>query len=408
MLAVQESLLEQFDPFEMADPFPFYARAREEAPIFYSPEIGYWVITRYEDVKAVFKDLETFSSEISGTPMVPPNPEVQKILDEGGFKVFSGLSGKMPPDHTRIRSFINKAFTPQRVKKLEAPIRQRVIELLSSWSGGRADLVSQLTYDLPALVLFILLGIPDEDVHQVKEWAYSRIVLQWGGQGEDPIPHAHNLVKYWKYCNELIDKRFENPQDDLPSDLVRIYQSGDKTITRTEMASVCYTLLFAGHETTSHMLAEGIKTLLSHRASWEALCADPSRIPQAVEEIARTCPSIFTWRRITTRPVRLGGVDLPKGAPLLLVIGSANRDERCFRHGEEFDISRENAKDNLTFGHGVKYCLGAPLARQEARIVLEELTRRFPSLRLAPNQKIEYIPNMMSRGPRHVWVEWDE
>ncbi len=403
------SIGEQFDPFELADPFPFYSKARQEAPVFYSSELGYWVVTRYEDVKAVFRDLQTFSSKISGTPMRQPGPAVNQILEDGGFKVYSGLSGRMPPDHTRIRSFINKAFTPQRIRKLEEPIRRRVGEIIGQFSGGRADLVRQLTYDLPALVLFMLLGIPDEDVHDIKDWAASRIALQWGeASEEEQIRHAHNLVKYWRYCNDLINKRFEKLGDDLPSDLVRIYHAGDQTITPEEMATICYTMLFAGHETTSHMLAEGLKTLLTYRASWEALCADPSLIPDAMEEILRCCPSIFTWRRITTRPATLGGVDLPEGAPLLLAIGSANRDEFCFRDGETFDIHRENAKDHLTFGHGVKFCLGAPLARQEGRIVLEELTRRFPSLRLIENQTFEYLPNMMSRGPLHVWVEWDE
>jgi cytochrome P450 len=166
-------------------------------------------------------------------------------------------------------------------------------------------------------------------------------------------------------------------------------------------------MLFAGHETTSNLLAEGIKTLLTHREQWDALCADPALIPGAVEELARYCPSIFAWRRLVRKPTTLAGVDLPAGAQLLLVLGSANRDEQCFHHGETFDIRRENAKHHLTFGHGVKYCLGAPLARLEARIVLEELTRRFPSLRLVPDQQFEYIPNTSFRGPSHVWVEWD-
>ncbi len=402
------SIAEHYDPFEMADPFPFYARARQEEPIFFSPDLGYWVVTRYEDVKAVFKDLPTFSSKISGTPIRQPSPEAKQILEEGGFKVYSGLSGRMPPDHTRIRSFINKAFTPQHIRVLENPIRNRVKEIIGQFSGGRADIVRQFTYDLPALVLFMLLGIPDEDVRDIKEWSASRIALQWGdANDQDQLKHARNLVKYWQYCNELIDKRFEKLGDDLPSDLVRIYHAGDHTITREEMATVCYTMLFAGHETTSHMLAEGIKTLLTHRESWEAICADPSLIPNTVEEILRCCPPIFTWRRITTRPTTLGGVDLPEGGPLLLVLGSANRDEHCFRDGEAFDIQRENAKDHLTFGHGVKFCLGAPLARLEGRIALEELSRRFPSLRLAPNQTINYLPNMMSRGPLQVRVEWD-
>ncbi len=403
------ALIEEYDPFDLFDPFPFYARARQEAPIFYSPELDYWVITRHEDIKTIFKDLETYSSEITGKPLVPFSAAVQKVLDDGEFAVTSGISGMMPPDHTRIRSFLNKGFTPRRVEKLEGPIRQRTNELIDLFvHQGRADLVRQLTYDLPALVVFILLGVPDEDVQYVKQWAASRIAITWGDLTEEErIWHAHQMVKYWRYCIELIEKRFQEPQDDLPSDLVRIYQEGDRSITKHEMARVCYAMLFAGHETTSNLLAEGLKTLLTYRDRWEALCQDPSLIPGAVEEIARFCPSIFAWRRLVKKPTTLAGVDLPEGAKLLLVLGSANRDEHCFYNSDVFDIQRENAKHHLTFGHGVKYCLGAPLARLETRVVLEELTRRLPSLRLVPDQKFEYIPNTSFRGPSHVWVEWD-
>ena len=315
----------------------------------------------------------------------------------------------MPPSHTRIRSFINKAFTPRRTRSLEEPVRKRVRELLGDFQGGRADLVKQLTYDLPALVVFILLGVPDEDVPDVKRWALARMAFQWGSPSEEEkLGLAQDMVNYWQYCLNLIDKRFEEPKDDLPSDLVRIYNDGDKSITREEMAAVCYTMLFAGHETTSNALAEGIRVMLTHRHSWESICEDGNLIPRAVDEIMRYCPSIFAWRRITTEPVTLGGVNLPADAPLILVLGSANRDEGCFVNGETFDIMRDDTKEMMTFGHGVKYCLGAPLAKLEARVVLEELTARYPSLRLADDQTVTYRPNSAMRGPEHVIVEWDE
>ncbi|MEM7343306.1 MAG: cytochrome P450 [Chloroflexota bacterium] len=362
---VETLLLEQYDPFDLVNPFPFYERARKEAPVFYSEELGYWIITRYDDIRAIFKDLNTFSSEITGKPLREQSPKVKQILKDGGFEVYSGMSGRMPPDHTRIRAFINKAFTSRRINVLADPIRNRVIELIGEFEEGKADLVKQLTYDLPALVVFMLLGVPDEDVKDVKQWAYSRTAITWGDLTEEEQEyHAHNMVKYWQYCKQLIDLRFEEERDDLPSDLVRIYKDGDKTITRTEMASVCYTMLFAGHETTSNMLAEGLKTLLTYRESWEQICTDSSLIPGAVEEILRYCPSIFAWRRLVRKPVTLSGVDLPEGAHLMLVMGSGNRDDH-FENGEFFDIMRKNAKDHMSLGHGVKYCLGGPLGLKE-------------------------------------------
>lgn len=399
---------DRYDAFDMTDPFPFYEYARREAPVFWNEAIGCWVVTRHEDVKTVFKNLPIFSSRNTGSSVRPHSPAVQKVLHDGGMHITSGMSGRMPPDHTRIRSFINKAFTPRRTAVMEEPIRNRVIELLGDFKGGRADLVKQLTYDLPALVVFMLLGVPDEDVQDVKRWALARMAFQWGDPSdEEKVELAKDMVKYWQYCLKLIDLRFEDLRDDLPSDLVRIYNEGDQSITREEMASVCYTMLFAGHETTSNVLAEGIRVMLTHRHSWEEICAEPTLIPNAVDEMLRYSPSIFAWRRITTEPVTLGGVDLPTDAPLVVVIGSANRDKTCFANSETFDIMRNDTKEMMTFGHGAKYCLGAPLARLEGRIVLEEMTKRFPSLRLAPDQTVEYRPNSAMRGPKSVIIEWD-
>jgi cytochrome P450 len=162
-------LAEQFKPFEIHDPFPFYALARAGAPLFYHAELGYWVVTRYEDIKAIFKDPETFSSEVTQTPYKPRPTEVQRVLDEGGFTGNSGLSGRVPPDHTRLRRFINKAFTPRRVQALEPRIRELTTRMIDAFANdGHADLVAQLVYELPALVIFILLGIPEADVPNVK------------------------------------------------------------------------------------------------------------------------------------------------------------------------------------------------------------------------------------------------
>jgi cytochrome P450 len=400
-------LEQQFDPFDLSNPFPFYEQARREAPVFYSEQLKHWIVTRHDDVKQLLSDLKTFSA--TGAPTRPNSPAVQKVLDDGGMTFTSGMAGRMPPEHTRIRAFANKALTPRRFRAMEAPIRARVVELLETFKGGRANLVKQLTYDLPALVVFMLLGVPDEDVVEVKRWALARIGFQWGDPGEEEkVRLAHDMVKYYQYCVDLIEKRFAEPRDDLPSDLVRIYQAGDTTITKLEMASLCYTLLFAGHETTSSVLAEGIKTMLTHPASYQALCNNPALIPNAMEEMLRYCPSIFSWRRIVTQPVTLSGVELPVGAQLMAVIGSGNRDEKCFFAGESFDIERDDTKEMLTFGHGVKYCLGAPLARMEGTIVLEEITKRFPTLRLAAGQSFDYAANTSMRGPSSVIVEWDE
>ncbi len=399
----------EFKPFELGDPFPFYARARAQAPIFHSPEIDYWVVTRYEDIREIFRDPATFSSENTQSPFRRRPAEVQRILDDGGFSVTSGLSGRQPPDHTRLRGFIKQAFTPRRVASLEPEIRAITSRMIDRFADrGHADLVGELAHELPALVIFRMLGIPDEDVPQVKEWAQSRVYMNFGDApvGEQ-THHAENLVRYWRYCRELVQARLADPQDDLPGDLARIYLQGDQTLTPDEIAGLIYGQLTAGHETTTALLANGLKELLAQRPAWEAVCADPDQIPAAVEELLRISAPVFTWKRLTKRPVTIGGVDLPAQTNLLLLLGSANHDEHVFPQADRIDLERENASRHLAFGLGIHFCLGAPLARLEAKVVLQELTRRLPGLTLAAGQAFDYSANSTFRGPTHVEVRWD-
>ncbi len=398
----------RFDPFDISDPFALYAEARAEEPIFFSEALGYWVVTRYDDIKAIFRDHETFSSEVTQTPYKPRPVEVQQVLEAGGFTGNSGLSGRMPPDHTRLRRFINKAFTPRRVQQLEPFIRATTIRMINAFArDGRADLVGQLAYELPALVIFRMLGIPEADVPSVKRWAQSRVLLNFGDLPvAEQVDHALNLVRYWQYCERLVADRFAHPTDDLPGELVRLYQEGDQSISKHEIVSLCYGQLTAGHETTTNLLGNGLKELLTHRTAWEALCRDESLIPNAVEELLRFGPPVFAWRRLAHRDTQVAGVDLPAGSKLLLLLGSANRDDMTFAEGDQLNIQRENSREHLSFGFGIHYCLGAPLARLEARVVLEELTCRLPELRLVADQPFTFSPNTSFRGPEQVWVEW--
>jgi hypothetical protein len=398
----------EFKPFELADPFPFFARARAQTAVFHSPEIDYWVVTRYEDIRDIFRDPATFSSENTQAPFRRRPAEVQRILDDGEFSVTSGLSGRQPPDHTRLRGFIKKAFTPRRVASLEPEIRAIAARMIASFADrGHADLVTELAHELPALVILRMLGIPDEDVPKVKEWAQSRVYMNFGDASvEDQVHHAENLVRYWRYCRDLVRARLEDPRDDLAGDLARIYLQGDQTLTPDEIAGLIYGQLTAGHETTSALLANGLKELLSQRDAWAAVCADPEQIPAAVEEMLRVSTPVFAWKRLTTRPATVGGVELPAGTSLLLLLGSANHDDHVFPEPERIDLERENASRHLAFGLGIHFCLGAPLARLEAKVVLEELTRRLPGLRLVDGQPFDFTANSTFRGPAHVQVQW--
>lgn len=402
-----KSISEEFQPFDINNPFPFYRKARAYEPVFFSRELGYYVVTRYEDVKAVFKDWKTFSSENAQAPIRPICKAAKDLMDAGGLVGLSGLSGRIPPDHTRIRRIVSMAFGLKRFKALEPRIRQLAVGTINSFAAdGKAELVRQLAYDLPALVIFMLLGVPEEDVPKVKDWAVSRLMLTWGNlSDEEQLHHARNMVHYWNYCQNLVKSRKEKMEDDLPGDLVKL-QSEGQDISDREMASICYSMLFAGHETTTSLIANGIRELLLHRESWEHVTAHPEAIPGATEEILRYSGSIVAWRRKAMVDAHIGGVKIPKGSNILLVMGSANRDENVFGDGEEFNILRENAGEHLSFGNGIHFCLGSPLAKLEFKIVLEELTRILPQLRLTPGQEFKFACNTSFRAPASLYVEW--
>ncbi|AXE17147.1 cytochrome P450 [Runella rosea] len=398
---------EEFKPFDLTNPFPFYKKSRDEQPVFYSQELGYYVVTRYEDIKAVFSNWKTYTSENAQSPFKPIAPKAKKLMEDQGMIGLSGLSGRIPPDHTRIRRIVSMAFNLSRFKKLEPGIRALAIEMIEKFENeGHAEIVKQLAYDLPALVIFMLLGVPKEDVQQVKSWAESRLLITWGDlTEEEQLVHAQNMVRYWEYCQNLVALRKENPTDDLPGDLVRLQAEGHE-ISDREIAAICYSQLFAGHETTTSLMGNGIRELLLHPDSWKAICENPSLIPNAIEEILRFSPSIVSWRRKALDDSEIGGVTIPAGSNLLLVMGSANRDEANFENGETFDIQRPNAKEHLSFGYGIHFCLGSPLAKLEFKIVLEELTRKIPHLTIKENQVFQFALNTSFRAPVALEVEW--
>lgn len=402
-----QAVADAYEPFDLKDPFPFYKKAREEAPVFYSKELDLWVVTRYEDIKAVFANWQVFTSENAQKPVKKMAPEAKAILEEAGLVGLSGLSARIPPDHTRIRRIVSQAFGRPRFKKLAPRIRDLAIRMISAFQEkGKVDIIKELAYDLPAYVIFMLLGVPDQDVEKVKDWASSRLLLTWGDLDEEgQIYHAKNLSRYWEYCQNLVKQRHEHQSDDLPGDLVRFQLEGEE-ISDHEIATICYSQLFAGHETTTSLMGNGIRELLTYRHSWESICEDPSRIPQAIHEILRFSPSILSWRRHCLETTQVGDVSIPKGANLLLVMGSGNRDQALFEEGETFDIERANAKQHLSFGFGIHYCLGSPLAQLEFKIVLEELTQRLPSLGLVADQEYTFAENMSFRAPLSLWVEW--
>ena len=397
-----------FDPLDLSDPFPLLAQARRERPVFHSPAIDYWVVTRYADIKAIFRDHERYTAANTITPIVPFSDAVKRMLAEGDYSPEPVLSNNVPPSHTRIRKLVNRLFTPRRMKSFAPAIRaiaERAVERIQALR--EADIVAELTYEYPAYVLFHVLGVPDADVPQVKAWAGNRIKLYYGRpSAAEQIELTRHLVPFWHYVVGLVASKAQNPVDDLTSDLIRMRDGDDSILTLNEIASCMITLLVAGHETTTAQINNALLHCLTRPERWQRLCARPDSIPQLLEEMMRYDPSVCTWRRYAVVDSVIGGVEIPAGANLLLMLNAANRDPDIFPEPDEIIPERGNLKDHLAFGYGIHYCVGAPLARLEMAILLETLTAKLPDLRLAPDQAIEYTRNISFRGPVSLRVRW--
>jgi hypothetical protein len=272
------------------------------------------------------------------------------------------------------------------------------------------DLVATLAFPLPANIVFSLMGVPESDFAQLKQWCGSRAALGWGRPAPgDQVEIATSMATYRRYLRDLVDLRAGQPGDDLTSDLLAIHREDPDRLTREEISSILFSLSFAGHETTTGLIGNTMRRLLEDPARWARVAGQPDLIPAAIEETLRYDPSVPVWRRATTRPVTIGGVDLPEGAKLFLWLAAGGRDGAVFADPGTFDLDRGNARQHLAFGLGLHYCLGANLGRLETRLALEELARRYPRLRLAEGQEFTFHPNISFRGPQvlRVWTGLD-
>ncbi|MEA2289388.1 MAG: hypothetical protein QOD55_1385 [Solirubrobacteraceae bacterium] len=399
-----------FDPLSeqfLADPFTVLGElAVEETPVFYAPSIDYYVVTRHADVEAVFLDNTTFSAAAAQLPLVPLEPEAVRILLEGGHRPQPSMVSLDEPAHGRLRRPAGRALTPRRVAAMEPRIRATTDELLDAVDPSAPfDLVSTLTFPLPATIIFSFMGVPEEDYAQLKEWCGSRAVMAFGRPApEEQVEHAESMAAYRRYLRGLVAAKADDRADDFASALLAIHDEDPEALTHEEIASILFSLSFAGHETTNYLIGNVMRRLLEDPARWDALVADPALIPGAVEETLRYDASVQVWRRVTTRPVTLGGVDLPEGAKLFLWLAAAGRDPAVFAEPDVFDVRRENAKRHIAFGKGIHFCIGAALGKLEAQIALEALTSRFPGLRLVEGQELTFHPNISFRGPQALWV----
>ncbi|MGK4003224.1 cytochrome P450 [Sorangium sp. So ce1036] len=401
----------EFNPFhgaQLEDPYPFYARARREEPVFYSPVTRLWYVTRYDDIVAVLRDPARFSSAQSVDLPLDFTPETREAIRTSYLSRCS-LIDNDPPSHTQIRRMVNKAFAARRIADLEARVRAIAADLIDRFAArGHADLVEELAFPLPMRVILSVLGAPEGDLGQLKRWSddwMTLVAVQLTPERQREV--VGRLLESERYWTSLIEERRARPRDDLLSDLVEASQEEQPPVPLLQLVNVCAVLVLAGHETTMNLLGLCVHRLLREPDALRLVGEDPANIPGAVEETLRADTSVHALMRTTTAPVEVGGVKLPKGAQLALLFASANHDEAHFQDGARFDLRREDATRHLAFGHGVHFCVGAPLARLEVRVALELLIERLPGLRLVPDQEITYVVNPIHRGLKALQIAWD-
>ena len=401
-----------FDPFGdgyQQDPPEYVRWAREQEPVFWSPQLGYWVVTRYADIKAIFRDNITFSPAIALEKITPTGEEANAVLASYGFALNRTLVNEDEPAHMPRRRALMEPFTPEALRHHEPMVRRLTREYVDRFvDAGRADLVDELLWEVPLTVALHFLGIAEEDMDLLRKYSIAHTVNTWGRpRPEEQVAVAHAVGNFWQLAGKLLEKMRRDPEADGWMQYgIRKQKELPEVVTDSYLHSMMMAGIVAAHETTANAGANAIKLLLQHPHAWREICEDPRLIPNAVEECLRHNGSVAAWRRVATRDVQVDGVDIPAGAKLLIVTSSANHDERAFADADLFDVRRENANDHLTFGYGSHQCMGKNLARMEIQVFLQELTRRLPHLKLA-EQRFSYVANTSFRGPEHLWVEWD-
>ncbi|GAA0695653.1 cytochrome P450 [Streptomyces malaysiensis subsp. malaysiensis] len=397
-----------FDPWRpsfVADPYPAYAELREGGRAHWFEPSRQWLIPRHADVSALLRDrrlgrtyLHRFSHEEFGRTAPPPEHEPFHTLND------HGMLDLEPPDHTRLRRLVSKAFTPRTVEALVPTIQRLAGELVDSFvASGGGDLIAAVAEPLPVAVIAEMLGIPPADRPALRPWSAEICGMYELSPSEETARRAVRAsVEFSAYLRGLIDERRKFPGDDLISGLIAAYDEGDR-LTEQEMISTCVLLLNAGHEATVNSTGNGWWALFRHPEQLAALRADPDALlPTAVDELLRFDTPLQLFERWVLEDIEVGGTVIPRGGEVALLFGSANRDPARFDRPDDLDLSRAD-NPHVSFGAGIHYCLGAPLARLELMASFGALLRKAPGMRLVGEP--ERGTNFVIRGLRELLVE---
>jgi cytochrome P450 len=384
-------------PDVIADPYPYFHQLRAEDPVHWNPLWGGWILTRHDDVQASFQDRRLSADRMSPFMAGLKKEEAREL--QPSYQIFSKwMVFTDPPQHTRLRMLVNKAFTPRRVESLRPRIQAIVDELLDRViPAGRMELIHDFAYLLPVTVIAELLGVPARDHENIKKWSDEITLFIFGAIG---VPDRRQraqlaMLELANYLKAVIAERRQQSQDDLISALIAA-QEQDDALTDDEIVSTCALVLFGGHETTTNLISSSVHALLKNPEQRHKLAENPSLISTAVEEFLRYDGPSKSMVRLALEDFELRGKQIKKGQRLLLIQSAANHDPERFADPDSLDITRQ-PNPHVAFGYGIHFCLGAPLARVETAITINTILQRLPKLRLTADA-LEWHPTIVSRA----------
>jgi cytochrome P450 len=401
------------DPANQQDPYPYYAALRAKASVYLS-DGGLYFVSSHAAVQQVLQQPNLFSSHWGNTAGPPPVEEAQDELNAivaEGYPPVNTMLTLDPPLQTRYRKSIGKAFSTRRIGSLEPRIREIAIDLIDALpESGRVEFREQVSVPFPVRVIADLLSIPHERDADVKRWSDDSVAsIGVKISTERALEAARSVVEMQHYLASLIEPRQQSPQDDFLSELAAAdFEDETGTIRKlnmSEMISMIQQLMVAGNEATAKGITEVMKLLIEHPSDWKRIQEDPSCTPSMVEEALRVASPNQGLFRICTEDAEVQGFKIPKGARLWVMFGSANRDESVFPEPNRFDPTRKNLNESFAFGRGAHFCIGAPLARLEIRVLFEELSKQLESAHFAPGAALEYEPSFILRGLKELQID---
>jgi cytochrome P450 len=407
---------ENYDPASKEhahNPFELFAQVREQCPVFHDTRTDMWIITRYDElVKASLNaDALSCTESIALPPrvyddIVPVFPE-RRLPDDVPVLVNAD-----PPQHTRVRKLVGAFFTPPEIAKWEQPITEIVDNLLDSLvDRGSCELVSEYSQLIPLTVTLRLMGMPLKDFERIDAWIGNKLSLHNPNlSAQERLEKARVHKEFCDYLGDAVRASAQKPSADLLSKIIQARDLDDpehSMLTFEEQVSVLSTLIIGGLETSKSVISAAVYLLLMHPETLAKVRVDPTLIPKVIEETLRVRSPVLGLYRTTKQPLRIGDVEIPKGARVQLLYGSANRDSSIFSHPDEFDIHRPDVQKHVAFGRGIHFCIGAPLARLDIKIAIGRLLERLPNLRLKDPERCQFNSNIVMWGPTRIEVEWD-